>query len=503
MHATCELYADTEALVQSLAHKDINAFVEYVGKNERGKSVVQGQIHKEIQNHIDECKRRGFKNCGILAPWGHGKTEQIIFRTLDEIGKNVNIRAQIICNTDDNSRSRVTSLQNYIENDDEYHKIYPHVRKGTKAADSWGKHKLMVERDSKSKDGTIEAWGITTSGTGSRADLQIFDDPVDMRNAILNPAMREQVKESFKNVWMSRLVPSGFRIYIATVWHEDDLTHELMANDEWHFLKMMVSEDFSRIECESCFKGNYEIDLWKIWNEKELRTQIKTIGQRAFDRGYRQKALSDEDRTFPSSESIFRWDLDKSFINPHWPRVIGVDPFGQNVVIFTMAISHRGQYVPVDIKCGKFAPKKTIDYLIEAWLKHRPQIIVVENNAAQEAICQWALEVGYKNMPIAPFTTGSVKNHPEFGLPAMEVEFANGTWVVPMKGIDEFDSKNPFNLWRKELRSHPVGAAEDTIMASWFAREGARFLKFGEEPDPEIVDEEDMNVEHVNIGDYD
>ena len=496
-------YDQTETLLQKQSRGHINTFMEYAFKDEKGLPIDQGQIHVEIQNHIDLCKQHGFKNCGILAPWGHGKTEQVIGRMLDEIGKNRNVRAQIVCNTDDNAKSRVTSIKKYIEEDREYKAVYPNVRKGSN--DDWGKHKLIIRRDSHAKDGTVEAWGITTSGTGSRADLQIFDDPVDMRNAILNPAMREQVKLAFTNVWMSRLVPEGFRVYIATVWHEDDLTHDLLKNKEWHFLIMKISEDFKSIECESCFKGKYSIPVWKVWNTQNLKEQLRTIGSRAFERGYRQKALNDEDRTFPHSEQIFNWNMRASdIVLPHWARCTGIDPFGQAVVIFTLAVSPDGRRVPISIKRGKWAPKRTIRELIQDFEEHNSQIIVVENNASQEAIIQWAQEVGRCDMPIIPFCTGKQKADPELGLPSMDVEFENGAWVVPMDGIEETDAENTFNIWRRELRSHPIAEAADTVMASWFAREGARFLLKPRDDSDDTVYAEDMDGhEEVVIGSYD
>ena len=494
-------------MLQQKSRDNINLFCEYIGKDAKGNRIVQDHIHTEIQEHIDYCQKNKIKNCGILAPWGHGKTEQLIFRVLQWIGQDCNKRIQYICNTDDNATARVTSVKRFIENDKEFHYTFPHITPSK--GDDWGKHKIIVTRDSKSKDGTLEAWGITTSGTGSRADLQVFDDPVDLRNAILNPAMREQVKESFKNVWLSRLVAHGFRVYIATAWHDADLTHELLKPDSgWCFLVMKISADFSCIECESPYKGKYTIPLWNVeWSEERLRKQYKDVGARAFDRGYRQIALNDEDRTFPSSDSIFREDLDMSVVAPHWPRIMGVDPFGQAVVLFIMALNPQThQRIRVEIRRGKWQPKQTIREIVDAYRTHMPQYIVVENNAAQSAIAQWAMEVGGLDLPIVPFQTGKQKADPILGLPSLEVEFANGAWLIPMKGIDSTDSNNPNNVLRSELRAHPIAESWDTVMAMWFAREGARLLTWTPQEDNETVHQEEVfeeaGIEHVTIGDY-
>jgi hypothetical protein len=493
-----------------LARKNSDDFCEFVLKDEKGNCVRQAEIHKEINWHIDECRRQK-RNCGILAPWGHGKTEQVVIgRSLQLIGEDANNRIFIVCNSDDNAKARVTAISKYIEKDKDFKAVHPHIKAADK--EEWSKHKLIVDRQSRSKDGSIEAWGIGTSGTGSRCDFMIFDDPVDLRNAILNPALRPQIKDCFYNVWSSRVSPNGFKIYIATIWHNDDLTSELLKNTEWSFLVMKISEDFNCIECESPFKGKYTIPLWSAaWSKTKLMSRLKEIGLRAFNRGYRQCALSDDDRTFPSYLSVFQYGVRISdLVRPEWPRVGGVDPFGKQVVIFTLALSPEGKRYPVEIRRGKWDPTTTINQIRDAYETHRWQMVVVENNAAQQAIAQWALEKGYASMPLMPFTTGAQKADPSIGLPGMEVEFSNGSWICAMGDRShEPDCTCGLCVWKRELGSHPVAEAADTVMASWFAREAARALTLGikreEAPadNHEVIVAEDMGLERVNIGGYD
>jgi len=499
---------DTDTYLNSLAKNDVNVELEYYIKDAKGVSVVQSQIHREIQYHIDECEKRGIRYCGILAPWGHGKTEQVVIgRTLRYLGQNCNDRIFVVCNTDDNAKSRVASVSRYILEDKDYHKLYPSV-KPAKLGD-WTKHKIIIDRESKSKDGSVEAWGVTTSGTGSRCDKLLVDDPVDLRNAILNPALRQQVKDSFYNVWLSRVSPDGFVIYIATMWHNDDLTSDLLVNPEWKFLTMKIAEDFESIECDSAFKGKFNIPLWNsYWDKEALLSRLKVIGKRAFNRGFRQQAMTDEDKTFPSSEKIFKEGITiKDIVQPGWPRVMGIDPFGQWVVLFTLAYNPHGfKRYPVEIIRRKFGPTETVNEIIKQFDKHRHQVIVCENNAAQDAIVQWAKEKGRSDMPIVPFVTGIQKADPEIGLPSLDVEFENGAWTVAMGERHAPDCECGFCVWRKELDNHPVAKAADTVMASWFAREGVRYIaekarqQQVEAQVPDYVDAEELGVDPVVIG---
>ena len=490
-----------------LARRNCNDFCEAVLKDEKGEHVFQAEIQREIQWHIDECRKRGIY-CGILAPWRHSKTEGVVIaRTLKFLGESQENRIFIVCNSDENAKARVASVAKYIEYDEDYKRVYPEVKTGDKQ--EWTKHKLIIDRKSKIKDGSVEAWGITSSGTGSGCDIMIVDDPVDLRNAILLPALRLQVKEAFYNVWLTRLTPEGFLIYIATTWHEDDLTTELQKNPRFCFLKIAVAEDFSCMECESPLKGKFKIPLWNAkWDKKALVNRYQEIGSRAFNRGFRQIALSDEDMTFPSYKTIFKYGVNASdIIRPEWPRFGGMDPFGQNVVIFILARSPEGIKYVVDIRCGKWSPTKSVEELIDACQTHQPQIMVVENNAAQEAIRQWALEKGARDLPLMPFTTGQQKANPVMGLPGLEVEFENKAWIVAM-GDKPHDPDCRCNLcgFKHELSQHPTGKAADIVMAAWFAREGVRFIESQAAKEPEQAEEvitaEDMGIPRVEIGDY-
>lgn len=232
-----------------LARTDVNAFIErIVTDNRTGGPVRQGEIHKSWQRHIGRCQELE-RFCGILAPWGHGKTEQVaIARSLFELGKNPNLRVKIVTNTPEFAQARLQTCQKYIKESRIFRQVFPGIQPAHES--DWNKHKLVVQRDTYSEDGSIEAYGVLQTATGGRADLLIFDDIVDLNNAILNPAMRPKVVEAFHNVWLPRLEPGGFAIYIATRWHLEDVTGVLLANSQWRFLVQAVSEDLSGIESQ-------------------------------------------------------------------------------------------------------------------------------------------------------------------------------------------------------------------------------------------------------------
>lgn len=233
--------------------EDVNSFIENTILDSNGDGVKQSDFHRALHNHIDDCWNRGI-NAGILAPWGHGKTESVaIARVMYEIGLKPGLRCRLLCSNDSIAGDRVSAIKSYIETSSKYNDIFPNVKMDRSRGVL--KTKFFVKRLSPAKDATLEASGVLSTGIGSRYDLAVFDDVVDLRNAVLMPALRPQVKEAVKNVWLSRGEPGCRNVLIGTVWHEDDLYMDMINNERWSFLIMSVSEDMTCIECRYTNKG--------------------------------------------------------------------------------------------------------------------------------------------------------------------------------------------------------------------------------------------------------
>ena len=235
------------------ALEDVNRFIESCLKDESGLLMRQAEIHRQWHAHIDYCQQVG-KMPIIVAPWGHGKTQQLVIgRILWELGRNRNQRIGIVCNSDTNSVRRVAAIANYIEVDSHYRELFPHVRPDKPRG--WGKQQFYVQRDrdARSVDPSVFAAGIFSTGIGGRMDGLVIDDPVDQRNALQQPKLRQAVIDAITNVWMSRLEPTGWMVYVATVWHPDDATHHFVRDrevrDGFCALVQRVDDEFSGIEC--------------------------------------------------------------------------------------------------------------------------------------------------------------------------------------------------------------------------------------------------------------
>jgi hypothetical protein len=481
-----------EAAVIRLARENRDVFKSYVLKDDAGAEITQGEIHKSWSAH--EERVAGLKKyCGIIAPWGHGKTEQcVIGDTLFDLARNPNLRIKIISNSDANARKRIMSIRKYIESSPEFRRVFPEIVRDTSGA--WNDHELFIKRDGYSKDPSIEGAGIFSSGVGGRADKLVFDDPVDLKNAIQEPGSRVRVIEAAKQTWLSRLDPrEGVLNYvqvlwIATVWHVDDATCSwVMKNSEFCVLLQSVNETMDAIE--SKLDGNNIPRLVGLWKPKfsseGLQKKRRELGEAAFQRGFRNRPWSDEDiklRSFATclDESLTPAEALKQ-LGKNWRVVSGVDVAGKSragFAIFTGAVCvDTNVKIPLDIHYAQ-GGDAAIKYCREVVNRtFKPEVYMVECNATQDSFRGWLQTSGEGEILTEAFMTGAQKADPSVGIQSLDIEFANGLWVFPIKHLAGHDRGVCQCGWCRlirEISCYPSYETSDGVMAMWFARERMR-----------------------------
>lgn len=504
-----------------------------VMKDRKGNHIRLNLIHEIWHAHIDWCQEhRQF--AGVVAPWGHGKTEQIIGRILNELGEDNDLRLKIVCDTDSNAAARVGSIKRYIESDTDYHRIYPNVRpsrkglfklkKGRKinaGAETWMKHTIILDRKGKMKDPSVEAFGITSSGIGTRADGIVFDDPCNLKNTILEPGSRETVKENYENTWISRLEDLAWVLYIATIWHEQDLTSTLIKNSRYSFCIMAINDELNGIkvkftnidETHPCWTGQDEIVI-PLWEEKfnhdALIKKLEELGPIAFARGFKQIPWTDTDIWFPSFKNCKEPDITPESWLQYARRQVkdkgkkiyfatGVDLSSSkrpgNVITTIGMIEGENVNVIVDIKKGAWKSPQTAGNIVETFKEFKPIVIKVENVALQEAIMEW-IEVEsekgtYPNMPIEGFMTGKSKSDPQIGMPYLDVEFKNKMWLIPTGQIQDHETgcSCPWCELISSMESFPFASKTDTVMSCFT-------------PGTKIMTSEGyVDIENIKVGD--
>lgn len=482
-----------EALVR-IARVNRDVFNAYVLEDETGKQLSSpAPIHREWSKHIEHCIRVK-KFAGIIAPFGHGKTEQtVIGATLFDLARNPQLRIKIVSNTDVNAMARVKAISKYIEENERFHRVFPNIEPDYDSG--WNEHQIFIKRDGYAKDPSIQAFGILGSGTGGRADKLVFDDPVDMKNAILEPQSRERVIHAIKGTWMSRLDETKEEInycpviYVATIWHELDATCQyVMKNPQFSVLYMPINQENTAIDCTRDGAEKFTIALWNDkWDKPALDKRESTLGPRNYARGFRLRAFSDDDIALGSFPKCLRYDLTiaealKS-CGSNWKYFTGIDPAGDKrsgFAMFTLAYSPSSHVkIPVDIRVGAWRGRAAIEQAKEVNRLFHPEYFSVENNATQVIFEEWLREAGGGDMRVRGVNTGGEKSDLNIGVPGLDIEFSNALWVVALHDHDHRGEAYqghdcPWCRWIKETQFYPIFGSTDILMASWFAASACR-----------------------------
>jgi len=410
----------------------------------------------------------------ILAPRGHGKTEQItVGRICWEIGGNPGIRIKLVTESDDLANKILSRISATILKNERFKEVFPDCVPSDIA--SWTKSQLTTARKEPHKDPTIEGSGVITAAGGGRADIIFFDDITGYRNAIQFPKMRKQVKDAVYNTWLQMLDGDDAKWYmIGTPWHEDDVIWEIRNNEDIPKATVyMVDEHFNSPWPEKC-------------SREFLKKKLRIVKQRAYNRAYRlQPMSSDEVWVNPTViESCKDTELKVVDVvnNSEFIKYVGVDlghREGEHAapsVVFTIARTPTGKRIPCDIRVShESSPLAIGRVIIDVYKTLKPAKIMVENVGAQKYLVDLLKSMGPTGLPIEGYFTGTQKMSIETGVPSLLAELETGSWIIPFGAGGSHDAACECNycLWITEIKGFPLGSY-DTLMASWFALEGLR-----------------------------
>lgn len=470
--------ARAKAIRYELARRDPSAFVEIILKDEEtGQSVKQAPYHVEWQDLITNHKR--------IVLWSHvesGKTQQITTaRVLWELGRDPGIRIVIVSATNNQASKIVRAIGQYITTSTEIPNIFPDLKQGAR----WTGDTLIVKRTSMAKDPSVQSIGVRGSILGARIDLLIMDDVLDYETT-RTEYMRTDTMRWIETTLFGRLTRRGRVIIVGNAWHIEDAMYVLASRKGWHSAKYPVMD-------VKTGKSNWP-ERWPIERIDDEREN--KFGPLEYARQLMCEPRSDADTRFRPSdiERCLELGRGKSLQValdeiPAGARVFsGVDLAisrkrgSHRTVIFTILVHPDEMREVLSIESGRWSASEILDN-IESAHRRFQSVVIVENNQAQDFIVQFARD---RNIVVRPFTTGRNKAHPLYGVESLAAEMAGGKWIIPSgDGV-----KHPeVQSWVDEMIYYdPVSHTGDRLMASWFAREGARTTRgtyrFGYAGDP-------------------
>ncbi len=255
-----------------LARESVNEFAALCCTDSTGKAIRQAVLHRELQGFLDQNHR-----ALVELPRDHGKSVQICLRILWELGHDPSLRVKIVCASDAMAIERCRFLRDAIAYNRWLHLVFPDL----KPAQPWGATRFTIQRPANVIGPSVAALGVGSVATGTRADLLVCDDIVDVKS-LRSRADRERVKSYFHENLMNLLEPNGRFWGLFTPWHIDDLNSNLKRNPAYALFRRAVGDNLEPVWAEK-------------WNSERLEERRREIGTLSFARAYRLVCVPEED----------------------------------------------------------------------------------------------------------------------------------------------------------------------------------------------------------------
>lgn len=456
----------------AVARRSPAMFVRMVLRDEEtGGPIEQADYHDQWQHFLSDSDR--------AVVWSHieaGKTSQVsIGRALWELGRDPNLRIVIVSKTNENAKKIVRSQAQYIQRSPTLRSIFPDLVPSRDKSQPWNATMLTVQRDTYSKDPSVQCFGLGGSPVGSRIDLLIADDILDVQNTSTVAACRETLAW-WKANFGGRLTNESRVWLVGNAWSYDDVLHVLSREPRYKSLRFPVVD----ANGEPVWPQRWPLaridkareDLGPIEALRQLMCVAPDATSARFKREWIEACMA-RGEDWSLVESVDDEDLVGGYHVVH-----GVDLAVQRhtaadlTVFFTVLLHPNGDRQVLNIDAGRWSADDILRRF--AALNDRyGGLFIVENNAAQDYMRQLAASGTRAN--VRPFTTGRNKADPSTGVASLGAEMAASKWIIPnMRGrlgreVSEWISE----MYAFDPRAH----TGDRLMASWFAREGCRVLQ--------------------------
>lgn len=258
--------------MRTWARIDPSTFLRFCFTDPLGNPIKQAAVHDRLQAFLSNHPR-----ALIELPRDHGKSLQVCGRIVWELGRNPGLRVKVVCATEAVAAERSRFLRDAIAGNIRVRSVFPHL----KPAAPWSAEAFTIARPAEVIGPSVAAFGIGAGSTGTRADLLVCDDVVDVR-CLRSKAERDRTADYFANNLMNLLEPDGRFWGLFTPWHLDDLNARLKKNPAYAHFRAAVGPELEPVWPEK-------------WPTEKLLARKQEIGSASFARGYQLVPISDED----------------------------------------------------------------------------------------------------------------------------------------------------------------------------------------------------------------
>ena len=317
--------------------------------------------------------------------------------------------------------------------------------------------------------GSYFTTGVGGSVVGRRANLILIDDPYKSKQVAFSPAERKKISEWYFTDIVPRMLPNGAIVIIATRWHEEDLTGEILRKSDAGEIEPFELISLTAV-CEDPDNDPmgrvYGEALWPSQYPYEKLMEIKGgLTDATGDLAEWNALFQQRPKPAHSGEVSMSWfgshDNNRLPDDQQYLSVVSWDTAGTS--------SERSDYT-VGLAC-KMGLKDRKFYLTDMYrqraefhtlmrdipafnAKHQAQAVLVENKGTGTSLIQVLRSSGQNIIPVAPQKQGSKENRFELAIPALEAKRVS----LPKQG--EWTSD-----FQEELLTFPGGNHDDIVDA--------------------------------------
>jgi predicted phage terminase large subunit-like protein len=446
----------TLALEQAIrrARRSPNDFAEFCFADGAGRPLRQAPVHRDVQDFLGRHRL-----ALVELPRDHGKSVQACARILWELGHAPGLRVVLACASESLAAQRGRFLRDAVAGNPRLRLVFP----GLRPARPWRADGFTVVRPAEVIGPSVAALGVGAASTGSRADLLVCDDVVDVK-ALRSRAERERVKAFFHENLMNLLEPDGRFWGLCTPWHRDDLNSTLKANPAYALFRRPVGDDLEPVWPER-------------WPRERLEARRQEIGSAAFARAYRLVCVPDEE--VPIRAAWVRFWTEPV---PLERVVLSVDPaVSQHAAADRSALVVLGRTAANEVRVLEAVARRVpapelVGLIDDADRRWRPEVILFESNAAFAGV----RDLLQRHAGFGPKVRGVVQTRDKASrVHALSVPVENGAFRL--RGRDAGRVHPGQQALLDEMTTFPFGEHDDLLDA---AATGAAHLL--DRPEPRV-----------------
>jgi predicted phage terminase large subunit-like protein len=435
----------------SAARRDPSAFVELCCTDPDSRPLEQSQVHRDLQTFLT-----GHPKGLVELPRDHGKTMQVCARVLWELGTNPALRVKIVCGTEGIAEERGRFLRQAIAGNARIRQVFPSLRPG----EPWGETRFSVRRPANAIGPSVTTLGVEAGLTGTRADLLVCDDIVDVRS-LTSAAERARVKAVFRDNLMNLLEPDGRCWCLFTPWHAEDLNMELKRGGAFALFHRAVGAGLRPVWPER-------------WSRLRLAERQREIGAAAFARAYRLVPMNED--VVPIKRAWVRfWTGDEPAVR----IVLAVDPAvsarpGADASALVVLARGNDNRVRCLEAVARRVPAPDLVHLIaDLDTRWQPEAILFESNAGFRGM----KDLLVRHAEFGPKVKGVVQTKNKASrVASFSILVENGTFLL--KGSAGSVDPGQQELF-DEMTTFPAGEHDDLLDA---AAMGTEYLQAVREP---------------------